>query len=163
LQTVSEGLFLQGQCTLHFTLKPAKTPLSAAEILVFLLASGDRQLPASALLQVARWLPLAQQQYALRINEQMQLRLRQAVVFLPKKSLHPHRRTLMTAIKLKWLLKSAANSALLKNFSVPSQKFNTAINKSTKKTIHSSGINLHTTPNKASWSRSFNTVLALRN
>lgn len=61
-----------------------------------LLPLEDRQLPASALLQVVSWLPLALQQYALRINKQMQLRLRQAVLFLPKKSLHLHR-TVTTA------------------------------------------------------------------
>lgn len=78
LQIHSEGLFLQGKHTLHFAHKPAKMFLSATEVPVFLPTSGDRQLPASGVLQVVGWLLLALQQSALWINKQMQLRLKQA-------------------------------------------------------------------------------------
>lgn len=73
---------------MHFTHKPAETLLSATEVPIFLPTSGDRQLPASGVLEVVGWLLLALQQFALWINKQMQLKLKQAVLLLPRKAFH---------------------------------------------------------------------------
>lgn len=113
------------------------------------------------------WLLPALQQHTLEINRQMQLRLRQAVLFLPKKSFHLHRTTLMMANSNEVEVASRICCWFCTletyffhfNFRNVTQLPRKALRTNP---IHSSRINLHT-PNKASWSCSFNAVLALSN
>lgn len=121
--------------------------------------SGDRQLLAPALLQVASWLLLALQHHALWIHKQMQLKLRQAVLFLPKKSLHLYRT--VTIANSNNVEVASQICCWFYTFEVFSFQFNFRLTqlpgKALKpKPIHSSSINLHATPNTASWTCSIN-------
>lgn len=99
------------------------------------------------------WLLLALQQHTLGINRQMQLRLRQEVLFLPKKSLRLHRTTLTIANsnEVEVASKICCWFCTFETFFHFNFRNVTQLPRKALKTkpIHSSDINLHR-PNKAS-------------